>query len=212
MLPPVPTCANITLPCAVPEYLPQNWSSATLGLAAAYPIVTDNCGAFLQSFRHPVRPRLQRPAGPQRPHSARLDGCGRQRQCRVVRPEQHPAARTRCRRLFETPSAPAPTQIPTRRLPANHTWRLLAEISLVCRRYRLRTEHRFSGSDFAALRRCLQRAPYLEPRSMTACRAGRTIPANTSRLLPCRTRPGRYFFSARKTPWRPPSVCVQPHV
>ena len=49
MLPPVPTCANITLPCAVPDVSPA-WLSATLGIAAAYPVVTDNCGAFNLSF------------------------------------------------------------------------------------------------------------------------------------------------------------------
>jgi len=48
-LPPSLTCANISLPCAVPEISPD-WLSATLGLTEAYPLVSDNCGAFDLNF------------------------------------------------------------------------------------------------------------------------------------------------------------------
>jgi len=40
--PPVVTCANITVSCAVPEHSPS-YLKTTLGLAAAYPAVQENC-------------------------------------------------------------------------------------------------------------------------------------------------------------------------
>ncbi|MBK8554543.1 MAG: T9SS type A sorting domain-containing protein [Lewinellaceae bacterium] len=48
-LPPVVTCQNITVSCAVSNYEP-GYLDNTLGIAAAYPTIDENCGSFTQNY------------------------------------------------------------------------------------------------------------------------------------------------------------------
>ncbi len=48
-LSPLLECQDITLPCAVSIYTPA-YLSTTLGIAQAYPVVTENCGPFSLTF------------------------------------------------------------------------------------------------------------------------------------------------------------------
>lgn len=47
-LPPAIACTHLNLPCALPQYAPVYL--AGLGLAAAFPAVTENCGAYTLSY------------------------------------------------------------------------------------------------------------------------------------------------------------------